>query len=92
MEELLEAVSGALGDRILETVVHADQLTVRLSRDTLIEDLTTGCISITPYRIGTSSPCGWCDYRPLCRFDWQINDYNILENIGKEEVLERMRT
>ena len=41
MEELLEAVSGALGDRILETVVHADQLTVRLSRDTLIEDLTT---------------------------------------------------
>ena len=41
MEELLEAVSGAMGDRILETVVHADQLTVRLSRDTLIEDLTT---------------------------------------------------
>ena len=56
----------------------------------LIEDLTAGCISITPYRIGTSSPCGWCDYRSLCRFDWQINDYNILENIGKEEALKRM--
>ena len=41
MEELLEAVSGALGDRVLETVVHAEQLTIRLSRDTLIEDLTT---------------------------------------------------
>jgi ATP-dependent helicase/nuclease subunit B len=58
----------------------------------LIENLTAGCISITPYRIGTNSPCGWCDSRPLCRFDWQINDYNILENVGKDEALEEMRT
>ena len=41
MEELLEAVSGALGDRILESGVHAEQLTIRLSRETLSEDLTT---------------------------------------------------
>ncbi|MGB0482118.1 MAG: NADH-quinone oxidoreductase subunit C [Alphaproteobacteria bacterium] len=40
MEELLEAVTGALGDRVLESVVHADQLTIRLSRETLTEDLT----------------------------------------------------
>ena len=41
MEELLEAVAGALGDRILESAVHAEQLTIRLSRETLSEDLTT---------------------------------------------------
>ena len=41
MEELLEAVSGALGDRILETAIHAEQLTIRLSRETLAEDLST---------------------------------------------------
>ena len=40
MEELLEAVTSALGDRVLESVVHADQLTIRLSRETLTEDLT----------------------------------------------------
>jgi ATP-dependent helicase/nuclease subunit B len=57
----------------------------------LVENLAAGCIAVTPYRIGTSSPCTWCDYRPLCRFDWQINDYNILENIGKEDALERMK-
>ena len=57
----------------------------------LVTDLATGTISITPYRIGTNSPCTWCDYRPLCRFDWQINDYNILENIGKEEALHKMK-
>ncbi|MHC4287613.1 MAG: PD-(D/E)XK nuclease family protein, partial [Planctomycetota bacterium] len=57
----------------------------------LIADLAAGSISVTPFRIRTSSPCSWCDYRPLCRFDWQINDYNILDNIGKEEVLVRMK-
>ncbi|RKY11352.1 MAG: hypothetical protein DRP52_06065 [Planctomycetota bacterium] len=57
----------------------------------LIEDLVAGTIRITPCRIGTNSPCTWCDYRPLCRFDWQINDYNILENIGKEQALEKMK-
>ncbi|MHC4772749.1 MAG: PD-(D/E)XK nuclease family protein, partial [Planctomycetota bacterium] len=57
----------------------------------LVTDLTAGCIRITPFRKGTESPCSWCDYRPLCRFDWQINNYNILNNIGKEEVLEKMK-
>jgi ATP-dependent helicase/nuclease subunit B len=57
----------------------------------LIADLAAGSISVTPFRIRTSSPCSWCDYRPLCRFDWQINDYNILDNIGKEEALVRMK-
>jgi ATP-dependent helicase/nuclease subunit B len=57
----------------------------------LIADLSAGSISVTPFRIGTSSPCGWCDYRALCRFDWQINDYNVLDPIGKEEALGRMK-
>ena len=57
----------------------------------LIADLSAGSISVTPFRIGTNSPCTWCDYRPLCRFDWQINDYNILDGIGKEEALNKMR-
>jgi len=57
----------------------------------LMTDLAAGCISITPYRIGTSSPCSWCDYRPLCRFDWQINDYNILESCNKEKAIEKMK-
>jgi ATP-dependent helicase/nuclease subunit B len=57
----------------------------------LIADLSVGSISVTPFRIGTSSPCGWCDYRALCRFDWLINDYNVLDPIGKEEALGRMK-
>jgi len=50
----------------------------------------SGRIDISPYRIGTGSPCGYCRYKPVCRFDWQINDYNPLLSLGKEEVLEKM--
>jgi ATP-dependent helicase/nuclease subunit B len=57
----------------------------------LAADLSGGKIDITPYRLGKTSPCSWCDYRALCRFDWQINDYNILESCDKEEALEKMK-
>lgn len=57
----------------------------------LAGDLSGGKIAITPYRLGKQSPCSWCDYRALCRFDWQVNDYNILESCGKEEALAKMK-
>ncbi len=57
----------------------------------LATKLSDGKIDITPYRLGKQSPCTWCDYRPLCRFDWQINDYNILESCNKEDALEKMK-
>ncbi|MCE5186203.1 MAG: PD-(D/E)XK nuclease family protein [Planctomycetaceae bacterium] len=56
----------------------------------LAESMTAGCADIRPYRLGDQSPCSWCDYRPVCRFDWQINDYNILQPCGKEEAIQKM--
>lgn len=57
----------------------------------LAADLSGGKIDITPYRLGRVSPCSWCDYRALCRFDWQINDYNILESCDKQQALGKMK-
>jgi ATP-dependent helicase/nuclease subunit B len=54
----------------------------------LAAQITSGCINITPYRLGTTSPCDYCDYRAVCKFDWQINDYNPLAPAGKKEVLQ----
>jgi len=54
------------------------------------EDILSGTISITPYRLGRKSPCSYCDYRAVCRFDWQINDYNILPSLSKTDALEEM--
>jgi len=56
----------------------------------LAEEIISGKIDISPYRLGTESPCSNCKYKPLCRFDWQINDYRPLEAVGKKQVLEKI--
>jgi ATP-dependent helicase/nuclease subunit B len=56
----------------------------------LAEEILSGKIQVRPYRLGTGSPCGYCKYKPVCRFDWQINDYNLLESLRKPQVLEKI--
>ena len=55
----------------------------------LAQEIITGKIEVSPYRMGQVSPCSYCKYKPVCRFDWQINDYNYLESLSKSDVLER---
>jgi ATP-dependent helicase/nuclease subunit B len=54
----------------------------------LATEIASGRITVQPYKIGTTVPCGYCIYKPVCRFDWQINDYNFLQSLSKSEVLE----
>jgi ATP-dependent helicase/nuclease subunit B len=54
----------------------------------ITEQMGEGTIAVSPYRLGTHIPCGWCKCRSVCRFDWQINDYRVLPAIGKAAVLE----
>ena len=56
----------------------------------LAQEILAGKIDARPYRIGTVSPCSYCKYKSVCRFDWQINDYNPLVSVGKTAVLEGM--
>ena len=56
----------------------------------LAQEIVSGKIDIAPYRIGTATPCGYCKYRPVCRFDWQVNDYRPLRSLMKEAVLEEI--
>jgi len=56
----------------------------------LAVEILSGKIQVRPYRLGTMSPCGYCKYKPVCRFDWQINDYNSLEPLRKLQVLEKI--
>jgi ATP-dependent helicase/nuclease subunit B len=57
----------------------------------LATKILSGEIEARPYRLGTESPCGYCEYKPVCRFDWQVNEYNFLESLGKTKVLEKMK-
>jgi len=56
----------------------------------LAEEILSGEIDVRPYRLRNQSPCSHCKYNSVCRFDWQINDYNPLISLGKAEVLEKM--
>jgi len=56
----------------------------------LAEQILSGTIDIRPYRLSGKSPCSYCKYNSVCRFDWQINDYNPLISLGKSRVLEMM--
>ncbi|MBW8041514.1 MAG: hypothetical protein FVQ85_16170 [Planctomycetes bacterium] len=56
----------------------------------LAKEILSAKIAIRPYRLGTMSPCSYCKYKPVCRFDWQINDYNFLETLNKLQVLEKI--
>jgi len=51
------------------------------------QEIASGQIEVHPYRYGTESACSSCDYKTLCRFDWQINDYRFLDPKGKLDVV-----
>jgi len=57
----------------------------------LAKEILSGKIDVWPYRLGTVSPCSYCKYKPVCRFDWQVNDYNVLAPLKKVQVLEEMK-
>jgi ATP-dependent helicase/nuclease subunit B len=54
----------------------------------LVGEILSGRIDVRPYRLGTATACSYCDYKAVCRFDWLINDRNLLEVVSKAEVLE----
>ena len=56
----------------------------------LAEGIASGRIDVGPYRLSGKSPCSYCEYKQLCRFDWQINDYRPLVSVNKVEVLEQI--
>jgi ATP-dependent helicase/nuclease subunit B len=58
----------------------------------LAEKILQGQIRITPARLNKKSPCSYCIYSALCKFDWQINRYNLLPQIYKTDALLLMET
>ncbi|MEN6307668.1 MAG: PD-(D/E)XK nuclease family protein [Anaerohalosphaeraceae bacterium] len=66
-------------------LTFAEQTLARLA-----QGIASGDIRAYPYRLGTQSPCSHCDYRCVCKFDWQLNDYHILPSVGKTELLDSL--
>ncbi|CAM4519682.1 ATP-dependent helicase/nuclease subunit B [Paenibacillus endophyticus] len=54
--------------------------------------IQSGEVSIEPYRMGTKTPCQYCDYKAVCQFDTQFegNEYKKLGKPSKEEIWQQL--
>jgi ATP-dependent helicase/nuclease subunit B len=52
--------------------------------------IIAGEIDIKPYRYKKNAACGNCDYKAVCRFDWQINEYADVEKVSKTGFLQNL--
>ncbi len=83
-----EKTTGALRPADFESLLrYTEHKTVRLA-----EEILSGRIEAKPYRLRGYSPCGYCKYKSVCRFDWQISDYNALASMAKPQVLQKIGT
>lgn len=57
----------------------------------LAEQILSGDIRVHPYQTSSKVSCSFCEFKPLCRFDWLINDYNYLSSVTKMEVIEKAK-
>jgi ATP-dependent helicase/nuclease subunit B len=57
----------------------------------LASRILSGEIGITPYRLNRISPCTSCDYRAVCKFDWQINTWRPIPSLDKQAVLDTLK-
>ena len=55
------------------------------------KEMLCGTTSISPYKMGSETPCAFCDYKKVCHFDACFgNKYNYLEKIKSEEAWEKI--
>ena len=78
--------SGALRPDVFEKVLRFTEKKIIQ----LAGQIVSGQIDVKPYRLSNVSPCNYCKYKAVCRFDWQINDYNFLDSLNKSQALERI--
>ena len=54
--------------------------------------ITDGYIDIAPLRQGISSPCVYCPYQAVCRFDTQCgNTYHVWQQESNAVVRDKIR-
>ncbi|HSI36436.1 MAG TPA: PD-(D/E)XK nuclease family protein, partial [Tepidisphaeraceae bacterium] len=56
----------------------------------MTDQLLGGHIEISPYYMRKVTPCPYCEFRSLCRFDPSMNKYTHLNVLSRAEVLKRV--
>ena len=63
---------------------------VRTRLGQIADEVIAGRIDVAPYRIGRTTPCPRCEFRPVCRFDPAVDGYRHLTPLKRSEMLDRM--
>ena len=87
---------GAIGNRHNTDAAEVDEFQALLGHverrlAELGDQIIAGRIDVMPYRMGQVTPCPYCEYRAVCRFDTLTNRYNHLTVLGREGVLDKLQ-
>ena len=57
------------------------------------KEIMSGNIDIKPYynTKNKKTPCEYCKYKPICNFNGSVNEYNYINNLKREEILEKIK-
>ena len=55
------------------------------------DGMLNGEVAVRPYRLGTFSPCSWCELQPLCRFEFPTTKIRSLDRLKRSDIFERLR-
>jgi ATP-dependent helicase/nuclease subunit B len=80
------AKRGSLEHARFELLLHF----VRDKIKALSQAIMAGQVVVRPCKQGSYTPCAYCPYRPLCRFDGQIHEVRYLQGQDKTQVLEKL--
>ncbi|MFI5379987.1 MAG: PD-(D/E)XK nuclease family protein, partial [Tepidisphaerales bacterium] len=86
---------GGLGNKRITDHVSAGEVNplLELARTVVAEladRIMDGEILVRPYKLGTSTPCKWCAYKSVCRFDPAINPCRKLEPVARDRFLDEL--
>ena len=65
---------------------------VRKTLREICEEIVKGNIKNQPTKCNGKTPCAYCDYKVICRFDKNLgNEFKYLKEMKKEEVWEQLK-
>lgn len=68
-------------------MAHAQQIIAETA-----QEIISGQAAIAPYNSKNRTPCGFCDYRPVCQFDSLLSDnqYRVLPDLSDDEAWQQL--
>ena len=81
-----ESSSDATGSGDFNTLLEH----TRCKLGSLADEILDGKVAVSPYRLGTFSPCSWCPFRSVCRYEFGQSGLRFLPSLKRSDVFARL--